>query len=402
MNSESIIARLALLPDKVRQRGVVWLIRRILSTFSRLGRRVAKVSLRFAIISLTTAARFLLGRFPFVRSSASETLAACYDLDVYPISYDICWFLVRADMERKRRGLRLLHIIFIPVEDHEGREYPPGYDSVIDLTSRKWRFANICASMTQLIPYCEAVTTCGSRTQAAALELLARHRWPDIKTFGGPPALSSIYGDLIRGLGTAGPDWGLAAPDQGLRYIGQWLKDRAGGRKPVVVTLRQYGVDLQRNSRVGDWIAFLKGLDQTRYFPVLVPDTDTALQINEAFDGVALCEEAAWNLGLRMALYQSAYLNLFVNSGPASLCILSSRCRYLLFKVTVPGIHLASEGTLRQMGFEPGTTPGFATSHQRWIWDEDRLEVINREFNTMVDEIERPTQRRSEAADILN
>jgi hypothetical protein len=133
-----------------------------------------------------------------------------------------------------------------------------------------------------------------------------------------------------------------------------------------------------------------------------VPDTDAALESNQEFEGLTLCNEAAWNLGLRMALYQSSYINLFVNSGPASLCILSSRCRYLLFKITAPDTHLASEQTLRQMGFEPGTTPGFATPHQKWIWDEDRLDLINREFEAMVEKIELPKQRQHEVADMPN
>jgi hypothetical protein len=391
----SIIARLAVLPGKARQRGIAWLGWRLVAIFSRPAHRIA-------IISLASSARFLIGRFPFVSSSAKETLTVCYDLDIYPISYDICWFLLCGDLERSRRGLKHLHIIFIPIEDHEGRVYPPGYDAVVDLTSRKWRFTNICASITQLVPGCAGVTTCSTRRQAAALLLLAIDRWPDTRAFGGPPTLSSIYRDLTKRLAAAGPDWGLKAPDQGMRYIRRWLSDRAGGRKPVVVTLRQYGVDVERNSRTADWVAFLKNLDHAKYFPVLVPDTDAALESNPEFEGLTLCSEAAWNQGLRMALYQSAYINLFVNSGPASLCILSSRCRYLLFKITVPGTHLASEQTLRQMGFEPGTTPGFATPHQKWIWDEDRLDLISREFESMVEKIEGPKQRQREVAVMPN
>ena len=81
-------------------------------------------------------------------------------------------------------------------------------------------------------------------------------------------------------------------------------------------------------------------------------------------------------------------MNMFVNCGPASLCILNPRTSYMLFKLTVPGIHLASEQTLREMGFEPNSQPPIVTSRQRWIWDEDRLEVIEREFEAMVKHIE--------------
>ena len=38
-----------------------------------------------------------------------------------------------------------------------------------------------------------------------------------------------------------------------------------------------------------------------------------------------------------MAINELAYLNMFVNSGPGSLCFLNRKCcRYLFFKVTHP------------------------------------------------------------------
>jgi hypothetical protein len=136
-------ARVALLPGKLRERGVGWLVKRVVSAVSRLPRRI------LGIVFLASA-RFLIRSISLVRLSGRETLAAYCDLEIYPISYDICWFLVWADLERERRGLKRLHVIFIPIDDHESRQYPPGYDAVVDLTSRNFRFQNICASMPQL------------------------------------------------------------------------------------------------------------------------------------------------------------------------------------------------------------------------------------------------------------
>jgi hypothetical protein len=369
----SIAERLALLPAKIRERGFGWLVERIYR------------SVRRALIwSVLVSIRGVVRATPFAKGWDSAVLVVQYDLEVYPISYDICWFLVWADLECKQRGLDGLHAIFVPIEDHKNRKFPPGYDEVVDKDSRQWRLHNICESMTQLVPSCRGVTVCSARSQVPSLELLTHNRWPE----SAPPPLSFIYRDIARRLRGGRLDWGFEASAQGLRYIERWLGPRAAGRKPIVVTLRHYGVDVERNSRLRDWIAFLKGLDQSRFFPVLVPDTDTAFDASPEFEGLTLCNEVAWNLGLRMALYQSAYLNLFVNSGPASLCILSPRCRYLLFKITVSGIHLASERTLRELGFEPGSTPAFATPYQRWVWDDDRLDVVAREFEAMVGRIE--------------
>ena len=42
--------------------------------------------------------------------------------------------------------------------------------------------------------------------------------------------------------------------------------------------------------------------------------------------------EASFSLPMRLALYESAYLNMFVNTGPGSLCILNAQCDYLYFR----------------------------------------------------------------------
>ncbi|HEV2263950.1 MAG TPA: hypothetical protein VGR79_05395 [Stellaceae bacterium] len=376
----SVLRRLAVLPAKLKKHGLRW-------SFRRAGEIAHGVMFRCAGRLTRLFINLLSQNLPYVRSFSAGTMVVYYDLAVYPISYDICWFLVWADFQRQRQNLRHLHCIFLPIEDHQTRIFPPGYDAVVDRTSREWRFQNICVAMMPLIRASAGFTVCNSRAQAKGLSLLVNHRWMDPNSAGQYPPLSVIYRNLVASVAQNDPDWGLRAPEQGLRYIRTWFDARANGRKVVVVTLRQYAVDKERNSRTADWLTFLRALDQTEYFPVLVRDTDCALVLDESFEGVALCNEAAWSIGLRAALYEVAFMNMFVNCGPASLCILNPRTRYMLFKIIVPGIHLASEATLRDMGFEPGTQPPFAGPFQRWIWEDDRLDVITREFNAMVERI---------------
>jgi hypothetical protein len=152
--------------------------------------------------------------------------------------------------------------------------------------------------------------------------------------------------------------------------------------------LRQYAVDPQRNSNIDDWARFARGLDPTRYCAIIVPDTDRSFESQGQFEGLPIFREASWNLGLRMALYELAFMNMFVNCGPGSLCILNSVCPYLFFKISVDGVELASANTLQLMGFVVGETPKFATRFQRWIWEDDRLEVLKREFAAMASTIE--------------
>lgn len=386
-------ARLALIPAKLKARGLSWLVRRLREEVERFVRTLK--------IMASRARRRLVHHIfvldPSAKHLSHDTLFAIYDLDYYPISFDICWFLVWVDIERRRRGLKRVHCVFVPT-DEDKRKYPDGYDAVVDRISRAWRFNNIIVAAASLLASNAGVTVCQDRFHAEALELLTKNIFPKVSPLtGGFPTLAEMRLDTIASLTAGGGGWtGLRATAQGMRYIRQWLDKHAGGRKPVVITFRQYGVDPDRNSNIAEWVAFAKRLDPDKYFPVIVPDTDASLGGQPECDGLAVFHFAAWNLGLRMALYESAYINLVVTSGPLELCVLNPACSYLFFKVEVPSTKLASLETLRQMGFEKNTTPSFATPFQKWVWEDDQRDIIAREFNAMVARIE--TSRHSAPA----
>ena len=388
---------MALIPSKVRSKGWGWLLRRMAEE---------GLSPYYALRRLHRYLRRMLARkliFAELRSenndTSDRTLFAVYDLDVYPISYDVLWFLVWADLRRRRDGLEMLQCVFVPISDQSKRVFPPGYDAVVDQNSREWRFRNICLAALELVPDAGGPMVCGSRGQLDALRLFAKRSLPKTAGLTPPPPLAQIYRETSRALAESPGQGGLRASVQGTRYIRGWLEQTTRGRRPVVITLRQYGVDAQRNSSLEDWASFVRQLDARRYCAAIVPDTDHSFEPHDQFGNAVICREASWNLGLRMALYEAAFVNMFVNCGPGSLCILNRRCRYLFFKITVPGVELASAETLRFMGFMPGETPSFASRFQRWVWEDDRVEVLQREFNALAGRIEaeEPARGRADA-----
>ena len=310
-------------------------------------------------------------------------LFAVYDLEHYPISYDIIWFLVWVDLKRRREGLKHLQCVFVPCRDKTTEQLREGYDAVVDSQSRAWRFNNICVEATALVPGCGCVVS-NTRAMADDMAVIARM----FATSANPDSLPTIYRETIDGLTAEGSNWnGLSASIQGRRYTAQWLEAHIGNRKPVIITLRQYGFDAIRNSALEEWAAFAKNLDLATYGPVIIPDTDNAMAPVPELADFPHFSEAAWNLGLRMAVNELAYLNMFVNSGPGSLCFLNRKCRYLFFKVTTPTI-LATDKQLRRLGFEPGQSPKFATPFQKWVWEPDNRDILRREFDAMVSKIE--------------
>jgi hypothetical protein len=89
-----------------------------------------------------------------------------------------------------------------------------------------------------------------------------------------------------------------------------------------------------RNSNLPAWVAFARGLDASRYCPVFVPDTNETIEglPNELRD-FRVFPEAAWNVPLRMALYERAFINLGVNNGPMGLAWLNACVCYATLKI---------------------------------------------------------------------
>jgi hypothetical protein len=387
----SVFRRLALVPGKIRAQGFVWFGRRlceIAASFMRGDTLRAEIQkIRVSVLRIVTL------RVREFRRNNTDVLHVFYDLDLYPISYDVGYFIIWADLERRRRELAQLHMVFVPVHDEEVRKFPAGYSEIVDQQSRQWRFRNIVMPITALLRSSQGITVCSSRAQADAIILSTKNHFPERQLLAQrQPGLSAMYRDIVSTL-TLGSDYaGLQSTTQGLRYIDNWISQYAHGRRLIVITLRQYRVDPQRNNDLDAWISFARELDSTIYAPVFVPDTDHAYDDSRArLTDFLILDAAAWSLEIRMALYQRAYLNMTVNTGPATLCVLSSACRYLMFKITVPDVHLASERVLLEYGFQPGQDPPFTTPFQKWVWEPDQLPVIRREFDAMCRVIEAGT-----------
>ena len=85
---------------------------------------------------------------------------------------------------------------------------------------------------------------------------------------------------------------------------------------------------------------------------------------------------------MALALYEAAWLNMMVNNGPFG-CVAFSEAPYLLFKILTPDVRMTSEAYMRHIGYDIGPTPPFAGPFQKWVWEDDELPVILREFDKM-------------------
>lgn len=316
---------------------------------------------------------------------AAGTLYAFYDLEVLPPTYDIASFLAMAEVERRRMGLDRIHVVLVPGRQSE--DATVAEDGMLP-GSRSTRIVGILLPILRLFSRCSGQTLCGSRAEAAALCFgVATHVFP--KNYN-PRVPSSPDFALVRNAeATRGLLPLFAAPSYEKALLKRALEARIGDRKSVVISLREYGFMPRRNAQLDQWLAFADSLDPTRYAAVFVRDTERALELPPSeLSRHAVLEAPSWNLGLRMALYELAYLNMGAMHGAFELCWFNADCRYVAF-LTVGTSPQTSAEFLQLRGFVPGQSLPFARPWQKLVWEPDALANIERAFADMVATIER-------------
>ena len=324
--------------------------------------------------------------------ASDDTLYAFYDLQVLPITFDAAWFAAAADLARRQQGLTHIHFVVVPGTRGFVREERASVEAATDAVSRTWKLHNIVVPIFTLLPTTAGYTVLPSRSAASAWcrrsggRVYPRYYDPALPVGYHPTELF----DDARG-GTTTSLSVLRAPPQAVRYVERWSAAHLRGRSLVTITLRDYDFMAARNSNSPAWAEFARRLPP-KYLPVFVPDTERALDaLPPELAGAQMFNEACWNIGLRMALYERSLLNLGVNCGPLFMSVLNAQTRVLIFKILTPSVPQTSQAFMRQLGYEIGGQLPFATPFQRLIWETDSLEAIEREFSAMVARIERRT-----------
>jgi hypothetical protein len=321
----------------------------------------------------------------------SSVMHAFYDLTIYPGTFDFAYFLMATEIARQKAGLKSLHVYIVrPGRDALSR-LPRDYDAAVDAHAREWRISNVLLPILTLFPSVRGYSVLPDRIAASALREHLSNAYPGPLDSDAVP-IHEAHLEVNRELARTPAALRPQACMEGLRFVRQWIQARAPGRKLVTITLRQYEFLTLRNSNTEAWVAFAKELTRDGYFPVIVPDTVTALDPPPLeFSGIAIFPEAAHNILLRMALYELAYLNFATTGGPAALLLLSERCRFLLLKLLIPEVPLCSAEHLAKSGLTIGLDPTFLSVTQHIVWEHDDLPIIRREFDAMVAKIEGDT-----------
>jgi hypothetical protein len=381
---------------KIRSKGPGWIVRRLAAEASQPTTPPGRLLHRLARNATTLAAalpRRLHALAVPKPEDAARTLFAFYDLQVSPITFDFLWFLVGADLERRRRGLDAVHVVIVPGRAGGLRREREDYEDVVDAEARAQRIGNMLLPACPLLPTCAGVTHAASRAHAGYIRAtLASHLYPT-----GYEATLPIFAGSRECLQNAGPDMphipSLRATNENLRNIDRWAASHSGGRRIVSITLRNYAYMPARNSSMQAWTAFARALDPARFVPVFVPDLEQTLNgQTQELQGFVVLGEAAWNLGLRMALYERAYISMGVNTGPMGLCWLNARSHYATLKMAPADVPQTSAAFYRELGFEPERSLPFASPTQELVWQDDTIEAIQSAFTRIAERLEGKAQ----------
>jgi hypothetical protein len=309
-----------------------------------------------------------------------DSLQFVFDLSVSPITFDFASYLAGAEVERRLRGLSSLVIIIVPGNEDGVRREQADYDAAVNAAARLSRVRNIILPILSFLPSVSGYVICGTRAQAqAVVSNNPAHVYPEGYSVALPrqPLKRVIHnhggnGDAIFPM--------FQATDQAKHFIDEFFAREIGDRKPVVITLRNYDFSPERNSRNNDWLAFANRLDLTKYAPIFVHDTETVMRppVVDLGDHI-VCEAATWNLEIRMALYEAAWLNMALMHGPLELTWYNQKANYVVF-INLGIAEQNSEISVQENGHVVGESLIFAKPTQKIIWEADTLECIEKQF----------------------
>lgn len=314
------------------------------------------------------------------RRPASDTLFAVYDLEVQPVTYDFLWFLVQAEEHRRKLGLGGVHVVVAPARAGLFRSETADYDAVIDTDKRAWRLTNIILPTVETLPSARGVTLAESRAMVDYILSGRAARFPEDYSTSFPTV--HFPGDAIADGAHRGPELAaLRAPSAARSYVKNWLENTVGSARPVVLTLREYGFGLQRNSNLHAWAEFAAYCRKRGFAPILVRDTDMIVSEKEdALNGLTTCPQASWNSLFRAALYECAWMNAGVNNGPMALCWLNARTAYFTIKMITDSVPQTRVESFEARGIATFEDYSFAGRGQHLVWKDDSVSNLIEAF----------------------
>jgi len=309
------------------------------------------------------------------RAETGDQLYGIYDLAICDITYNFGIFLAALEFEAKARKKKGYVVVLVPPFAQGSKNSHWGeYNSKISDESISWRFDNLLLPLISLSPYCTGYYLLPNRSDVVGV-ISNRDIYPDLYD-GTNLRKVDLNIFLFETLTEPNQITGLRAPRQGITYVENWLKFKKIDRPIVSVTLRNSPFDPARNSNLKEWSKFVSFLKSQGYCPIVIPDTDDSFNNTHPFSDSDYFRECAWNLGLRISLYEVASFNFFGNNGCVVLGMFNPRVRYILTNGLPKNSLSVNKEVLSRSGMGTPERYRFSTSGQHLDYEEDNFENL--------------------------
>lgn len=283
----------------------------------------------------------------------NEVGIAFLDLDSVAMTYNVFEFLELAEHELIFKGCSSAEIVVLTssrnfLSVYETTEYAKTFGSA----SREWRLWNIIIPAISLYPYFKKISITKDRTKVSEYKR-------DVIIFPENYHPSLIKEIDVKKLYThylISPDKlrGITVPFAAKEQIGKFIeKYKLNQSKIVTVTIRAQQYDPARNTNLEAWNDLATWLDSHKFKLVVVPDADSLYSIPyERYANLSplIKKEFCFNIQLRAALYETAFINFFVNNGPSILSTFNRKSSYVIMNFLSEGSVVTNKDQLKALG----------------------------------------------------
>jgi hypothetical protein len=355
--------------EKVLKKGPLWALSRIAKEYSRPTFRSTRWVMNMIKKMEPEKPIFFQAR----AKGDTDYLTAVYDFDVHPVTFDFACFLIAAELFFRKKKKSSFVVVFVPAG--ERREVNEKYMRSVDEKQMQWRFENIIIPLIGLYPACVGYSVLPSRDDISEA-INGKLLYPEFydKNLIGNDYYREVYlskDKIVK----------FSASTQGKRYVESWRESNKITGNIVSITLRRYGHDPIRNSNVDEWIKFARLIKGEGFTPVFIPDTDSCFELEPKLEDFIVFSDLCWNMGLRAAFYEDAYLNFFNPNGPGMYANFSNNIESVTMKYAMEESETNNNDLHKSRGLSIGQRKfDFVENYQVLSWEPDTFENISKEF----------------------
>jgi hypothetical protein len=354
------VERLINIFRKVRKEGIVWLFLRILS-----GIRASKI---------TASVCAVIGRM----KSKTDDLFAVYDLNVQSPSFNLVQFLLCVEHYCIKNGYQNYSVVIVPKELNPALEWKELTESYGE-DAINYRTINLLSSLASLSPRCNGVLSFATRKAARKFTSKA-NVFPEGYGFS---TLGEFGDTLTEIIFKEGIFCEFKVPNHINAVMDHWHSIHSKDTPIVTITIRNSKFDPVRNSKVPEWVRFAEYVESLGYKPIIIPDSDQPFDeegLPPRFTDIGLA--ATYNMGIRLHLYQKAFVNCYVPNGPGIFAIYSTNINYIYMKGWLEGACITPSTVDGYYWIDPvALRPYWGSDLQSWNGDDDTFENIKKHFD---------------------